>query len=225
MTACVGAMLCFAGCNSVGDKPEDVVLEVLKKAQSGKADQEFLNKYCEGDTAKTFALMAEALKGATFTVAYSFVDDDLAVVKIKQEGGKYPGVSYYDAKKGSGHWKIKIHMRANKDYWCISQKTISQCVEAFKAVVKNEDTKFKEWCTKEFLGEFRDEFSKMPPNELEEMRKALDGIKIKGHEKKTMDGGDVIEVNCEMPHKDGRMGSLGILLKMVDGKWRVHKLN
>ena len=85
LLASVGvAMLSVAGCNSVGDKPEDVVLAVLKNTQAGKTDQAFLNKYCEEDTAKLFTTfgsqMTEALKGATFTVAYSFVDDDVAVV-------------------------------------------------------------------------------------------------------------------------------------------------
>ena len=139
LLASVGAMLCCAGCNSVGDKPENVVLEVLKNAQSGNADQAFYNKYCEEDTAKLFALygakMTDALKGATFAVASVFIDDDVAVVKIKQEGGEKPGESYYDAQKVDGQWKIKINKEAHGDYYCISQKTISECVEAFKAAL------------------------------------------------------------------------------------------
>lgn len=225
LLASVGAVLCFAGCNSVGDKPEDVVLAVLKNAQAGKADQAFLNKYCEEDTAKLFAMFgseyAKNLQGAMFTVVYAFVDDDVAVVKIKQEGGKDAGESYYDLKKVDGLWKMKINKEAHDDYWCISQKTVTECVEAFKAAAsKNSDAKYKDRCTKEFWDKMQEMVAKANPEELKEMQNELSGIKIKGHEKSVLHH-DAIEVKLEMP---GKGGSPTLILKIVDGKWKVSEV-
>ena len=217
LLASVGATLCFAGCNSVGDKPEEVVIEVLKKMQSGTADLAFLNKYCEEDTAKLFsgfgAKMTAALKGATFVVANVFVDDDVAVVKIEQEGGERPGESYYDAKRIDGQWKIEINKEAHSDYYCISQKSISECVEAFKAaVVKDDNAKYRDRCAKEFLDELE-----IPPEKLDEIKRALRELKVKGHKSIIYD--DSIEVECEMPGKDGKTENVRLVLKYVDGKW------
>lgn len=229
LLASVGAVLCFAGCNSVGDKPEDVVLTVLKKVQAGKADQAFLNKYCEEDTAKLFAAfgskMTEALKGAMFTVAYSFVDDDVAVVKIKQEGGDRPGESYYDAKKIDGQWKVKINKEAHSDYYCgPSPKTITECVEAFKAAAsKNSDAKYKDRCTKEFWDEMQEVAVKSKPEEFKEMQRAFSSIKIKGQKKSVLHD-DAIEVELEMPGKNGMPTHNDLVIKIVDGKWKASKI-
>ena len=229
LMAGVGAMLCFAGCGSSENKPEEVVLKVLKTMQLGKADQAFFAKYCEEDTAKLFsgfvAQMTEALKGATFSVVYTFVDDDVAVVKIKQEGGQKPGESYYDAKKVDGQWKIAVNKEAHSDYQCISQKTILECVEAIKAAVsKNGDVKYKERCAKEFWEEMQGMAAKASPEEVKEMHKALNGIKIKGHKKSLLHDG-AIEVECEMPGKDGSVSHNSLILKMIDGKWIVLKID
>ena len=223
LLASVGAALCFVGCNSVGDKPEGVVIEVLKKMQSGTADLAFLNKYCEEDTAKLFSglgsAMIPALEGATFTVANVFVDDDVAVVKINQEGGERPGESYYDAQKINGQWKIKINKEAHSDYYCISQKSIFECVEAFKAaVVKDDNVKYRDRCAKEFL----DELEIPPAEELDEIRKALKGLKVKGH-KKSIIYDDSVEVECEMPGKDGKTENFRLILKYINGKWMCAK--
>jgi len=227
LLASVGATLCFAGCNSVGDKPEEVVIEVLKKMQSGTADLAFLNKYCEEDTAKLFsgfgAKMTAALKGATFVVANVFVDDDVAVVKIKQEGGERPGESYYDAKKIDGQWKIEINKEAHSDYCCISQKTISECVEAFKgAFSQNGDSMFKERCTKEFWDKIREMVSKAPSGELKEFQESINALRIKGHEK---DSGDSVGIAVEMPFKgvNGQtyQESKKLILKVYDGHWKL----
>ncbi|MBQ3341861.1 MAG: hypothetical protein IJG84_08190 [Kiritimatiellae bacterium] len=229
IVAGVGAMLSFAGCGSAESKPEEVVLNVLKTMQSGKADQAFLAKYCEEDTAKLFAgfgaQMTEALKGATFAVVYANVDDDVAVVKIKQEGGQKPGESYYDAKKVDGRWKIQVNKEAHSDYQCISQKTISECVEAIKAAAsKNGDVKYKERCAKEFWEEMQGMAAKASPEAFKEMHEALNGIKIKGHKKSVLHDG-AIEVECEMPGKDGSVSHNSLILKMVDGKWIVLKID
>ena len=230
LTACVGGVLCFTGCNSVGDKPEEVVLEVLKKMQSGKADSAFLSKYCAEDTAKLFSgfgsQMTSGLKGATFTVANVFVDDDVAVVKIKQEGGEKPGESYYDARKIDGQWKIEINKEAHGDYYCISQKTIIECVEAFKAAASKEgDVKYKERCTKEFWDEMQGMVTKGSPDELREIQKELSELKIKGHKKSVLHDG-AIEVNLEMPGKeDGSVTHNDLILKITDGKWKACKID
>lgn len=225
LTACVGAMLSFAGCGSSENKPEEVVLKVLKTMQSGKADQAFFAKYCDEDTAKLFsgfgAQMTEALKGATFSVVYSFVDDDVAVVKIKQDGGNKPGESYYDAKKVDGQWKIAVNKEAHSDYQCISQKTILECVEAIKAAAsKSGDVRYKERCAKEFWEEMQAMAAKASPEESKEMHKALNAIKIKGHKKSLVYDG-AIEVECEMPGKNGGVSNNSLILKMIDGKWIV----
>ena len=228
LLASVGAMLCFAGCNSVGDKPEDVVLAVLKAAQSGKGDQEFYNKYCEGDTAALFTMfgakLTEALTGATFTVAYSFIDDDVAVVKIKQDGGEKSGnTHYYDVKKIDGQWKLRLNKEAHGDYWCISQETITECVEAFKiAFLKGGTENHKERCTQEVLDEAREMVSKAPPDE---MKKAINGLKVKAHEKSFLHD-DEIEIEIETPTgENGKMQSGKLILKVVDGKWKVHAIH
>ena len=225
IVAGVGAMLSFAGCGSAESKPEEVVLNVLKTMQSGKADQAFLNKCCDEDTAKLFSgfgsEMTSALKGATFTVANVFVDDDVAVVKIKQDGGKEPGEFYYDAKKVDGQWKIAVNKEAHSDYRCISQRSIAECVETFKALLRAEELKYKDRCSKEVCAKFQEELSKMTPKELEEMRRSLDGLRIKGHKKVTLDDDGVIEVECEMPRENGIMSDIEIMLKVVDGKWNV----
>ena len=227
LLASVGAMLCFAGCNSVGDKPENVVLAVLKNAQSGNADQAFYNKYCEEDTAKLFALygakMTDALKGATFAVASVFIDDDVAVVKIKQEGGEKPGESYYDAQKVDGQWKIKINKEAHGDYYCISQNTISECVEAFKvAFLKGGTENHKERCTQEFLNKAREMVSKAPAEELKAFQEALNVLKTKEHGK---DKGDSIAITVEMPFKgvNGQtyQESKKLILKRYDSHWKL----
>ena len=229
IVAGVGAMFGLAGCGSAENKPDAVVLKVLKTLQSGKADQAFFAKYCEEDTAKLFAgfgaQMTEALNGATFSVAYTFVDDDVAVVKIKQEGGQKPGESYYDAKKVDGQWKIAVNKEADSDYHCISQKTILECVEAIKAAAsKNGDVKYKERCAKEFWEEMQEMAAKASPEEFKEMHKALNAIKIKGHKKSLLHDG-AIEVECEMPGKDGSASRNSLILKMVDGKWIVLKID
>lgn len=226
VVASVGAMLGLVGCNSGGGKPEDVVLNVLKTMQAGKADLAFLSKYCEKDTAKLFAgfgaQMTEALQGATFSVAYAFVDDDVAVVKIKQEGGRDPGSSYYDVKKVDDQWKIKINKEAHGDYHCISQKSISECVEAFKAAAsKGGDAKYKDMCTKDFWDGMQGMVAKGSAEELDEMKKALNGIKIKGHEKNS-DGSIAIEL--EMPGKSGVPMHNELIIKVVDGKWKVSEI-
>ncbi|MBQ3315376.1 MAG: hypothetical protein IJG70_05385 [Kiritimatiellae bacterium] len=229
VVASVGAMLGLVGCNSGGGKPEDVVLNVLKTMQAGKADLAFLSKYCEKDTAKLFAgfgaQMTKALEGATFSVVYAFVDDDVAVVKIKQDGGNKPGESYYDAKKVDGQWKIAVNKEAHSDYQCISQKTILECVEAIKAAAsKTGDVRYKERCAKEFWEEMQGMAAKASPEELKEMHKALNGIKIKGHKKSLLHDG-AIEVECEMPGKNGGVEHFSLILKMIDGKWIVLKID
>lgn len=227
LLASVGATLCFAGCNSVGDRPEDVVLAVLKKVQAGKADQAFLDKYCEEDTAKLFASfgskMMEDLKGAMFTVAYSFVDDDVAVVKIKQEGGKRPGESYYDAKKIDGQWKVKINKSSHEDYYCgPSQKTVTECVEAFKATFSG-NVKYKERCTEVFLGQVQQMISKAPsPEALNEVVNSLKELKIKGCGKPR---GDSVSIELEIPmkgiHGQTYQEDMELILKISDGHWKL----
>ena len=227
LLASVGvAMLSVAGCNSVGDKAEDVVLAVLKNTQAGKTDQAFLNKYCEEDTAKLFTTfgsqMTEALKGATFTVAYSFVDDDVAVVKIQQEGGKKPGASYYDAKKIDGQWKVKINKETHDDYWCISQKTINESVEAFKATFSG-NVKYKERCTEVFLGQVQQMISKAPsPEALNEVVNSLKELKIKECGKPR---GDSVSIELEIPmkgtHGQTYQEDMKLILKISDGHWKL----
>ena len=214
----VGAMLCFAGCNSVGDKPEDVVLAVLKAAQSGKADQEFLNKYCEEDTAKLFAghEMIDTLKGAEFSVSSVFVDDDIAVVTILQLGGERDGFSYYDARKVDEQWRIQLNTKEDADSWCVSQKTIHECVEAFKTgICTKGEVKYIKHSTLTFCTDLYLATSKLSLEKFEEMKKALNGLKIKGYKRIS----DSIWVELEMPWKDGSMKRGELEIGVRDGKW------
>jgi hypothetical protein len=216
IVAGVGAMLSFAGCGSAENKPEEVVLKVLKTLQAGKIDQGFLSKYCEEDTAKLFsgfgAAMTKALKGATFDVAYSYVDDDVAVVKIKQNGGDKPGESYYDAKKIDGQWKIQVNKEAHSDYYCgPSQKSISECVGALKAVFLENDfnAKYGERFTKKTWEHLKKDLKENPLSPDE--RKKLEGLKVKGINKR-YDGS--VEIETE--------GDEGFPpLKFVDGFWKI----
>lgn len=212
LMAGVGAMLCFAGCGSSENKPEEVVLKVLKTMQSGKADQAFFAKYCEEDTAKLFsgfgAQMTEALKGATFSVVYTFVDDDVAVVKIKQEGGQKPGESYYDAKKVDGQWKIAVNKEAHSDYQCISQKTISECVEALKAVFLKNDfsARYEERFTKKTWDGLMKSLKEDPLSPAD--KKEFEELLIKGFKiMKKHDGS--VKLDDALPP-----------LEFVDGKWK-----
>lgn len=247
LPACVGAMLSIAGCgdsstpnldakdqakgiqkagvSSAENKPEEVVLNVLKTVQSGKADQLFLSKYCEKDTVEYLAgfgtLITEALKGAEFSVVYTFVDDDVAVVKIKQNGGRQPGESYYDAKNVDGQWKIQINANASDDYKCISQKSISACVEAFKEVVlKAGDAKCKEMFTKESWDAVQGGIKNASAEELAKMQDAVGKLKIIGHKKSVLHE-DAIELSCEMPNSP----KVDLVLQAIEGKWKISSID
>lgn len=106
----VGAMLGFAGCGAKG--PDAVALDVLKTLQSGKATPEYLKEYCTEKTVPLFAMagamVAEKLKGVTFSVVDTKIDGDKAVVTIKQEGGKKPSTEEMKLVKIDGKWKLDV---------------------------------------------------------------------------------------------------------------------
>ena len=111
LTACVGAVLCFAGCGA--KSPDAVALDVLKTLQDGKATPEYLAKNCTERTAGLFnmfgSMATEAMKGATLTVIDTQVNGDKAVVTIKQDGGEKPGTEKYDLVKVDGKWKLDVN--------------------------------------------------------------------------------------------------------------------
>ena len=166
------------------------------------------------------AQMTEAIKGATFSVVYTFVDDDVAVVKIKQEGGERPGESYYDAKKVDGQWKIAVNKEAHEDYRCISRRSINECLEAFKAeVLKQGDQKSREMFFAEGLATVQEVVAKIPPEELSKMPEFFGKIRFEGYKKSILHD-DAIEVKFKTPEG----ADLKLTLKNIDGKWKIFSM-
>ena len=224
-----------AECGSVENKPEEVVLEVLKALQKGNSDPSFLktlNEHCTEQTAQLLfmfgKIMTERLETSKFSVISVSYDDDVAVVKIKEEdvkamdsGELVTEETPYSLKKIGGQWKFEIDKENDCGDLCISQKSVTGCVEAFKAaVLKNDDGKCKEMFTDECWEELQGKIAKASAEELAALQGAVREIKTKYH-KKSKSHDEAVEVGCEMPgNPDG-----SLILKMVDGKWKIAKID
>ena len=227
----VWSMLNLAGCGCVESKPDDVVLEVLKALQKGKADSEFLNNHCTAKATDKFLEHEEKLQDqfdeAQFSVVSTVIDDDVAVVKIKvkditKEGSERETEKrHYTLKKIDGHWKLLSDEENACGNLCISQKSVTVCVEAFKAaILKDDDGKTKERFTNECWDELQDEMGKASAKYLARLQDAIQKIEIIEHKKSALDD-YAIEVACEMHgNSNGRL-----ILKMHDGKWKIAKID
>lgn len=214
LVASVGAMLCVAGCGCGGEeKPEDVVLKVLSAVQAGKADEEFLKKYCD-DNAVTLigsfsGMMAQMLNGASFTVMYSCAEHDVAVVKIKATGGAIPAEDIYAAKKIDNKWKLSANAEHKIDY--IAQETVDECVKALNAAfLGDDDAKCNDRCTQEVLeavSQIR-KSSPVPPEDIEKIKSitAMSFAKSKNNK-------DAVTIQLNNGNS--------IDVMVVDGKWKV----
>ena len=176
LTACAEVMLGLTGCDAGSRKtPDAVVVKVLQAVQEGKASQEFLAENCTESTAALFttfgALVQSAIKGATFTVSKTFIDDNIATVKIKQTGGEKPGEEAYYLKKIDGNWKLDVN-KENPGKDCISQTTLKRLAMAFKSALVNwNETELRKDITGDglkFLEEMAKEFKTGSENEKKE---------------------------------------------------------
>ena len=113
LTACVGAMLSFAGCG--GGSPESVAIKFAEKFYA--ADFEGAGQVCTKETAAMIALGViedaefKANKGGKFEVAECKIDGDSAAVTLKctQQSGKVEVLkrSITLIKQGND-WKVNI---------------------------------------------------------------------------------------------------------------------
>lgn len=238
IVASVGAMLNFAGCDNstpsqqVVNKPEEVVLKVLKTLQNGKSDAAFysnLNKYCTEHAAGVFLLLNEVLSESYKDVKCSVIStsitstsgNDVAAVKIRMENLKTKGGvletkdEVYALKNIGGQWKLECERETELGDLCISKKTVTVCVEAFKAaVLKNDDWKCKERFTNECWDELQGEMGKASAEALARLQEAVRELKIESYD-------PAVEIECKMPgNSDGRL-----ILKMHDGKWKIAKID
>lgn len=103
-----GMVICFSGCGpkAPANTPDAVVIDVLKTLQAGKADKEYLLKYCTESTAKMFLNFGEMAKknlaGETFTVVDTKVFGGQARVKVKVGGEE----EEYNLWNEEGQWKV-----------------------------------------------------------------------------------------------------------------------
>lgn len=229
VVAGVGAMLNFAGCGSKG--PDQVALDLLKKLQEGKADQAFLEKTCTKETAGVFTMFGgmikDATKGATWTATQTYIDDDVATVMIKQDGGAKPGEEAYYLKKIDGQWKLHMDKEhPGKDM--ISKKTATELLQTFKndVIIAFNEQELNKKATPEFIAGMKEEFgpaarAKMTDKgkkELESIKKATFTVKSASIEKDEHDCG-VIEFE---PSLDGRRGKMKV--KRVNGTWKLNEI-
>lgn len=117
LTACVGAMLCFAGCGAKG--PDAVALDFMQKLSSGQATLEYLTKNCTEDTAKLFSMFgdeaATEIKGATFKVINTEIKGDKAVVSIEQAHADKKTVNKIDLVRVDGNWRVDLKEGGSND--------------------------------------------------------------------------------------------------------------
>lgn len=120
LTACVGAMLSFAGCS--GGSPEPVALGFVEKVYT-EGDFEGAKKFCVPETAALLTMAKEMggtgeknedeKKGAKFEVSECKIDGDSATVSFKctQKSGKvvmFDGKDAITLVKQDGEWKVKM---------------------------------------------------------------------------------------------------------------------
>lgn len=120
LTACVGAMLSFAGCG--GGSPESVALKFAEKLYAEEPDFDGAGKVCTKETAALLTMISgmakeseefQANRGAKFEVAECKIDGNSATVTLKctQKTGKVEMMSGKDAitlVKQDGEWKVNI---------------------------------------------------------------------------------------------------------------------
>ena len=110
LTACVVAMLCFAGCGT--KSPDAVALDFMQKLSAGQANLEYLAQNCTEDTAKLFFMFgdeaAKEIKGATFKVINTEIKGDKAVVSIEQTHADKNTVNKLDLVKVDGNWRVDV---------------------------------------------------------------------------------------------------------------------
>lgn len=190
IVAGVGAMFSFAGCGTKG--PDAVALDVLKTLQDGKASPEYLAKNCTEKAMQLFsmfgAMVTENLKGARLTTIATKIDGDMAVVTIKQEGGKEPGIKEYDMVKFDNEWKLDIdkEKQANRDKRN-AEDAVRACLEAAKKGLVNKATAKKYFnCQGEeldvmlmvFDAKSNPDYKKASKKEQEEIDKKVEGLEI-----------------------------------------------
>lgn len=116
LVACVGAMICFAGCG--GGSPESVAVKFAERLSA--QDFEGASKLCTKETGALFVAMGgmmkedddfKKLKGAKFAVDSCKIDGDSATVKLKctlksgEVDEKGDGI---DLVKQDGEWKVNV---------------------------------------------------------------------------------------------------------------------
>ena len=218
----VGAMLGFAGCGSKG--PDQVALDVLKTMQEGKAEQAFLEKNCTKETAGVFAMfggmMKDATKGATWTATQTYIDDDIATVMIKQDGGEKPGEEAYYLKKIDGQWKLHMD-KEHPGRDCIGTRTRNNAKHVLEILLtKYDESELKKYCTAELVADLKKEFSKDPTAEEAKQRMmAKNSLKVSGSEinKWHLDEGTII-FSFKAGDKDAE---LPVTVKRINGEWKV----
>ena len=190
VVASVGVTLSFAGCGAKG--PDAVALDVLQTLQAGKAMPEYLTKNCTEKAMTLFstfgAMVAENLKGATFTVDNTKIDGDAAVVTIRQNGGAEPGVKEYDLIKVDNEWKLDIdkEKQANRDKQN-AEDVVKSCLEAAKkGLVNKASAKKYFYCQGEeldallyvFDAKSNPDYKKASKEEQEEFDKKIESLEI-----------------------------------------------
>ena len=133
LTACVGAMLCFAGCGAKG--PDAVALDFMQKLQSGQASLEYLTKTCTKGTAKSFAMFTddafkEELKGVTFRVVNTEINGDKAIVSIEQTHADKKTINKMDLVKVDGVWRVDV----NEEDGSNAKNIAAACVSNMKQI-------------------------------------------------------------------------------------------
>ena len=113
LTACVGAMLCFAGCG--GASPDDVAKDVISCLKS--ADMNGISKHSTGEFKKGIGMLKGMMEGAEkkeiddfkkefankkYEVGQAIIDGDKAKVPVKIDGKDKP-ISLI---KVDGVWKV-----------------------------------------------------------------------------------------------------------------------
>ena len=133
LTACVGAMLSFAGCGAKG--PDAVALDFMQKLSSGQANLEYLSKNCTEKTAKLFSMFgdeaAKEINGATFKVINAEIKGDKAVVSIEQKHADKKTINKIDLVRVEGNWRVDV----NKEEGGSNDKNIADaCVSNMKQI-------------------------------------------------------------------------------------------
>ncbi len=132
LTACIGAMNCFAGRGA--KDPDAVALDLMQKLSLGQANLEYLAKNCTENTAISLAIsrgdIVTELKGVTFKVRNTEINGDKAIVSIEQTHADGKRINKMDLVKVDGVWRVDI----NEDGGSNAKNIADACVSNMKQI-------------------------------------------------------------------------------------------